>query len=571
VSAEASTPDLVMSQRLWAMFGVAILLVAGMNAYAVLREPDVVPIGDLVEHTNEVVRIEGTLTSWMVDPYGTGEDRVDVILEDSTGVVEVRWYRAGALPPVGTVVDATGDVIEWEGRLYMQSLGAGAVSWEAEDLPAVVSTSLSDVALDPANHSEVVLRLSGYIGEAIPPDAAWTSAQLNDHPTWSNAEHHLRLIVSSAPGRWIEHGARIQADGLLRYDPASLQWAFHVSGPDLLVDPSHTPAVEALNWDDTASWSYRSGAIARLSGVLVQDDDGWWMTSGEERACFLPGGDDANAVDAFENSTTTATGRLLWSSTLGSWCLDARTEDDLNLIVPTELADVLGMLNVEPGAVLNDGQRHTVRLYTRYAVAPGVEPASTSLADQPAYSPGWRTVAASLPGPRTTWIEAGQAIVAEVTVEWDAASMRARLTVHSMTHDGPVPNPVPLGWDDGAVQWGYSRDMRVALSGVLDLSDPSLPMLRQAGGQRAVQIAPVDGSLALDDLHANTTLQFVGRLHQMEGEDGTSLTYVLDKADVEDRDGDGLADGLEVALGTDPDNEDSDGNGSNDRVDMEEA
>jgi len=571
VPAEASTPDLVMSQRLWAMFGVAILLVAGMNAYAVLREPDVVPIGDLVEHTNEVVRIEGTLTSWMVDPYGTGEDRVDVILEDSTGVVEVRWYRAGALPPVGTVVDATGDVIEWEGRLYMQSLGAGAVSWEADDLPEVVTTSLSDVALDPANHSDVVLRLSGYIGEAIPPDAAWTSAQLNDHPTWSNAEHHLRLIVSSAPGRWIEHGARIQADGLLRYDPASLQWAFHVTGPDLLVDPSHTPAVESLNWDDTASWSYRSGAIARLSGVLVQDEDGWWMTSGEERACFLPGGDDSNALAAFENSTTTATGRLMWSTTLGAWCLDARTEDDLDLVVPSELADVLGMLEVEPAAVLEDGQRHTVRLYTRYAVAPGVEQASTSLADQPAYTPGWRTVAASLPGPRTTWIEAGQAIVAEVSVEWDAAAMRARLTVHSMTIDGPVPNPVTLGWDDGAVQWGYSRDMRVALSGVLDLSDPTSPMLRQAGGQRAVQIAPLDTSLALDDLHANVTLQFVGRLHQVEGEDGTSLTFVLDRADVDDRDGDGLADGLEVALGTDPDNEDSDGNGSTDRVDLEGA
>ena len=569
--AEASTPDLVMSQRLWAMFGVAILLVAGMNAYAVLREPDVVPIGDLVEHTNEVVRIEGTLTSWMVDPYGTGEDRVDVILEDSTGVVEVRWYRAGALPPVGTVVDATGDVIEWEGRLYMQSLGAGAVSWEADDLPEVVTTSLSDVALDPANHSDVVLRLSGYIGEAIPPDAAWTSAQLNDHPTWSNAEHHLRLIVSSAPGRWIEHGARIQADGLLRYDPASLQWAFHVTGPDLLVDPSHTPAVESLNWDDTASWSYRSGAIARLSGVLVQDEDGWWMTSGEERACFLPGGDDSNALAAFENSTTTATGRLMWSTTLGAWCLDARTEDDLDLVVPSELADVLGMLEVEPAAVLEDGQRHTVRLYTRYAVAPGVEQASTSLADQPAYTPGWRTVAASLPGPRTTWIEAGQAIVAEVSVEWDAAAMRARLTVHSMTTDGPVPNPVTLGWDDGAVQWGYSRDMQVALSGVLDLSDPTSPMLRQAGGQRAVQIAPLDTSLALDDLHANVTLQFVGRLHQVEGEDGTSLTFVLDRADVDDRDGDGLADGLEVALGTDPDNEDSDGNGSTDRVDLEGA
>ena len=295
------------------------------------------------------------------------------------------------------------------------------------------------------------------------------------------------------------------------------------------------------------------------------------MTNGEERACFIPGGDDANALASFENSTTTATGRLLWSSTLGSWCLDARTEDDLDLVVPSELADVLGMLEVEPAAVLEDGQRHTVRLYTRYAVAPGVEQASTSLADQPAYTPGWRTVAASLPGPRTTWIEAGQAIVAEVSVEWDAAAMRARLTVHSMTTDGPVPNPVTLGWDDGAVQWGYSRDMRVALSGVLDLSDPTSPLLRQAGGQRAVQIAPLDTSLALDNLHANATLRFIGRLHQVEGEDGTSLTFVLDRADVDDRDGDGLADGLEVALGTDPDNEDSDGNGSTDRVDLEGA
>ena len=73
---------------------------------------------------------------------------------------------------------------------------------------------------------------------------------LNDHPTYSNAEHHMKLIITSAPGRWIENGARIQVDGLLQYDASDLVWAFHVTGPEVRVDESHTPAVDTLDWDD---------------------------------------------------------------------------------------------------------------------------------------------------------------------------------------------------------------------------------------------------------------------------------------------------------------------------------
>ena len=102
--------------KMWAMFFLSILLVSVMNFYAVVREPDIVEIAELHEHIRESVKVRGELTSYVRDPYDSGSDRIDILVEDGYNVSEVRWTETGLLPPIGTLVQVVGEVSEWNGR-----------------------------------------------------------------------------------------------------------------------------------------------------------------------------------------------------------------------------------------------------------------------------------------------------------------------------------------------------------------------------------------------------------------------------------------------------------------------
>ena len=129
-------------QQLWVMFTLAIFLVAVLNYYAMVREPDIVEMEDLIEYKNEVVKVEGEIISWREDPWNSGDWETHVIVSDGTAVVEARWSRPAEIPPIGTNVVITGKVMEFEGNIYMTAVGSGAMEWDEEDLPDIVQLSI---------------------------------------------------------------------------------------------------------------------------------------------------------------------------------------------------------------------------------------------------------------------------------------------------------------------------------------------------------------------------------------------------------------------------------------------
>jgi len=537
------SPEL-RGQRLWVMFALSILLVAAMNAYAMIREPELVLIEDLVEHNNEVVSIEGTVVSWVADPYSSGDNRVDIIIEDETGVAELRWYRYGDIPMLGTKVTATGDVIEYEGRIWLQALGGGALSWDSDDIPEAKEIGISTIAANPEDYLGETFTLTGYLSKSVNPDSTFTALYLGDHPEYGNSEHQMRMVIHSAPDRWLESGQKVEVTAVVQYEQRELRWSIHTQGPEVRIVPSHEPVPTEIGWSNYQSWSFSSDNMVKLVGEI--SDGNVISDDGTLTVCLLNAGD----ISGIEGQTKSIIGRLSWSSSKGIWCIDVggNTQPGLSDVIGAE--DLLNQLASDPSQSLTDIENGTEFNIT------GVISGSTLMKNDG----DTKVIIANAPYPNTLtkfdayiplgmhsgWLEDGQQISATVTMLWSSNPPELQLNVVNINFVGNPPGPNSYDLTDGPPEF-YDLNKMTSITGNLVTIDNET-YLQKEGGQQKIRIEVVSNSIyESNSQNENKTLKWTGRLIEMADDTTLAHYYVLDDADVTDNDGNGIADDAEDA------------------------
>ena len=535
------SPEL-RGQRLWVMFALSVLLVAAMNAYAMVREPELVLIEDLVQHNNEVVSVEGVVISWVEDPYSSGDNRVDIIIEDETGVAELRWYRYGDIPMLGTKVTATGDVIEYEGRIWLQALGGGALSWNDADTPEAAEIGISTIAANPEAFLGQTFTLTGYLSKSVNPESTFTALYLGDHPEYGNSEHQMRMVIHSAPGQWLESGQKVEVTAVVQYEQRELRWSIHTQGPEIRVVRTHEPVPTTIGWSNYESWSFSSNNLVKLVGEISQGNV--MSEDGTLAVCLLNAGD----TSGLEGQTKSITGRLSWSDSKGMWCIDVGSNSDSGLGDVMGAEDMLNQLASNPA----DSLEHIAN-GTQFNIT-GVISGSTLMKNDG----DTKVIIANAPYPNTLskfdayiplgmysgWLEDGQEIAATVTLQWNENPPELQLNVVNLNFIGDQPSPNTYDLTDGPPEF-YDLNKMTSITGNLVTIDNET-YLQKEGGEQKIRINVVSNSIyESNSENQGKTLKWTGRLIEMADDITLAHYYVLDDADVTDENGNGIADDAE--------------------------
>ena len=535
------SPEL-RGQRLWVMFALSVLLVAAMNAYAMVREPELVLIEDLVQHNNEVVSVEGVVISWVEDPYSSGDNRVDIIIEDETGVAELRWYRYGDIPMLGTKVTATGDVIEYEGRIWLQALGGGALSWNDADTPEAAEIGISTIASNPEAFLGQTFTLTGYLSKSVNPESTFTALYLGDHPEYGNSEHQMRMVIHSAPGQWLESGQKVEVTAVVQYEQRELRWSIHTQGPEIRVVRTHEPVPTTIGWSNYESWSFSSNNLVKLVGEISQGNV--ISEDGTLAVCLVNAGD----ISGLEGQTKSITGRLSWSDSKGMWCIDVGSNTDSGLGDVMGAEDMLNQLASNPA----DSLEHIAN-GTQFNIT-GVISGSTLMKNDG----DTKVIIANAPYPNTLskfdayiplgmysgWLEDGQEIAATVTLQWNENPPELQLNVVNLNFIGNQPSPNSYDLTDGPPEF-YDLNKMTSITGNLVTIDNET-YLQKEGGEQKIRINVASNSIyESNSENQGKTLKWTGRLIEMADDITLAHYYVLDEADVTDENGNGIADDAE--------------------------
>ena len=573
------------------MFFFSVLLVTAMNWYAIEREPDRVLMGDLHEYKNSVVKVQGAIVSWVEDPYGDGSERVDVIIEDETGVVEVRWYKFSKLPGVGSTIYVVGDVIEYDGRFWIQALGSGAVTWTAADeaKPEDIGDHLTAVSQSPAEYTDRIIKLTGYISEAIPPNGSYHSLSLMDHPQYPNSKHLLQLQLYSASGRWIEAGSKVNVSGEIRYDERDYRWKFYAQTNAIEVDSDFIPFVQALDWDDQSSWSYSENKLVTVSGYIdlihQNSNTTLWISDVDStsRLCFLVSTSQRGNVNF--DTELIWNGRLIWVESMNQFCLFMGGDSGASQIM--DIQELL-LIAQNPNSRINDGLVITVEGWLTQTIAPDYD--QGYIADGPDYYCGFDAeedckerdtrIRIEIAGSREQYLETGEKVIITGQITWDIENSRMLIEVSSLVRLGGPPIPEQLVWTDGPTNWiwGAIGGTKVQLEGHLNQTNEGWWINKPGSTSNSrICVYTVDDYSNLLNPNTNTSnasVNWIGRLIYVDDFEEGSVVLCLDRASPDtdedgvsdydeneiyksnplnkDSDGDGYEDGVEVSKGTDP-------------------
>ena len=566
--------------KLWSMFFFCVLLVATMNWYAVVREPDVVAIDELQEHVNSVVKVRGKIVSWIEDPWGSGDSRMDIIISDGTGVVEIRWMNHQTLPPVGSTIEAVGDVISYMGYMYIMSVGSGSVSWDVEDVVSSewVGEDLTTIAMSPEMYAGRPVTISGHISKTLNPDARTGTFDLRDHPEYTGSNYFLKVLVFGSTDKWIESSSKVNVTGVLSYSERDMRWVLYAQGNYIEVDNTYQSVIATLDWNDPASWQYEIYSLVSLQGKMVQDTDGSWWIEGSgagERMCALPSAahlaDDAVAI---RNMTQVWIGRYMWPENLPYTCIVMGMDaGSARLVTTNTLFEIIN----NPHQWLDNSETVVIEGWLSTTISPTYD--EGAIGDGPSWDTRTAELSIHLSGSRERYLEEGLYVRASGTVVWDVSGTQmvfevdTLIPLYSWTTDGTtvfaMPLPAELSWFDGPTAWFWDAlgGSRVYIEGHLNLSDGT-PHIEQAGTDKILCLIldpSVDAAALVDPEtnRSNTSLIWIGRLFTQNDAQAGSINICMDIASPDvDRDMLGFED--ELFFGTDPEDADTDDDGVND-------